>query len=114
MKLFARDQIQRWDQSTIQNHYRNEKELIEHVANTCLDRILEYSFGEEFAIFCGTGNNGADGLALALRLQQESMRVHVILIGAPENGSGSFKHFLQTAIDHDITITFTVVATPAA
>lgn len=107
MKLFTRDQIQRWDQSTIQNHYRNEKELIEHVANTCLDRILEYSFGEEFAIFCGTGNNGADGLALALRLQQESMRVHVILIGAPENGSGSFKHFLQTAIDHDITITFT-------
>ncbi|MFM7731555.1 MAG: NAD(P)H-hydrate dehydratase [Flavobacteriales bacterium] len=107
MKLFTLEQIKDWDRQTIQNHYNAPQDLIDHVAHACSDRILEYSFGEQFAIFCGIGNNGADGIALGLRLHAENMKVTLILVGKPEKGTEAFRHFLQLAIDHDVAITFT-------
>ncbi|MFM7814576.1 MAG: NAD(P)H-hydrate epimerase, partial [Flavobacteriales bacterium] len=94
MKLFTLEQIKDWDRQTIQNHYNAPQDLIDHVAHACSDRILEYSFGEQFAIFCGIGNNGADGIALGLRLHAENMKVTLILVGKPEKGTEAFRHFL--------------------
>ena len=46
------------------------------------DRIL---------VVCGTGNNGADGLAAARQLYQDGFQVDVMLLGNPEKGTDEYR-----------------------
>lgn len=66
MKLLNASQIHQWDQITIQNQQITSLELMERAAKKCENWIAEnLDKKSTIYIFCGRGNNGGDGLAIA-------------------------------------------------
>lgn len=65
--------------------------LMENAARACLDVAREaYSFQRDFVVFCGKGNNGGDGLAIARQLKTaaRARSVEVYLLFPPEELQG--------------------------
>lgn len=64
----------------------------------CVNEMLEKKGGtdQRILILCGTGNNGADGLAVARLLYQQGYEVHIYQAG--KNARRSELHILQTEI----------------
>ncbi|MEO5967687.1 MAG: NAD(P)H-hydrate dehydratase, partial [Ferruginibacter sp.] len=66
MKIFSQSQIKLWEAETMLSQNISELDLIERAASTCFQWIDENNLlNKAFHIFCGSGNNGEDGLALA-------------------------------------------------
>ena len=53
----------------------------EHIAAAAMERL---ALGGRAAIFCGTGNNGGDGIGAAACLMEKGVPVRVFLVGAKE------------------------------
>lgn len=84
MKLFSAEQIRQWDQYTIENEPVSSVDLMERAATKCVDWLERNDFvGNPFHIFCGKGNNGGDGLAIARMLagMQSTVTVHILEFG---------------------------------
>lgn len=80
MKIFSASQIRKWDEYTIQHEPVSSWELMERAAGACFDWICQqYPKTTAFNIFCGPGNNGGDGLAIARMLQNEEYKTKVYL-----------------------------------
>jgi NAD(P)H-hydrate epimerase len=66
MKLLSAAQLQEWDAYTIANTPIASIDLMERAAKACTQWILKQPFLKQpIYIFCGKGNNGGDGLAIA-------------------------------------------------
>ena len=66
MKLLTADQIRAWDSFTIQNEPISSLGLMERASSVFTDWFsMIYDNQKPVLIFCGTGNNGGDGLAIA-------------------------------------------------
>ena len=63
--------------------------LMENAASEVYNKIKE--IGESFLIFCGKGNNGGDGLALARKLILGGKRVKVYIVSRNNNYTESFR-----------------------
>ena len=71
-KIFSVAQIREADAYTINREGIASIDLMERAAAACVQWIGEHSgFDKHFAIACGTGNNGGDGLAIARMLSQK-------------------------------------------
>jgi hydroxyethylthiazole kinase-like uncharacterized protein yjeF len=84
MKILNAQQIREWDQYTIQHEPVSSIELMERAAGKCVEWLEENNFLQfPFTIFCGKGNNGGDGLAIArmLALKQCQVRVYILEFG---------------------------------
>jgi NAD(P)H-hydrate epimerase len=69
---------------------------MERAATKCFDWIIKnYSSETEFAIFCGVGNNGGDGLVIARLLKQANYKVTVYIVEFSDNYSPDFKTNLE-------------------
>ncbi len=55
----------------------------------------QYSENTSFVIYCGKGNNGGDGLALARLLCRRGCRVEAVIINHSKNASEDFKQNLD-------------------
>ena len=90
---------------------------MERAATRCVEWIVQHGLHKKsFLIFCGKGNNGGDGLAIARLLLQRGVPVEVHILEFGKKGSPDFQanllrlhelpidiHFLQsTAQFHDI------------
>lgn len=86
-KIFSAEQIRRADQDTIKTEPIASVDLMERAANACVDWITaRYAHDTSFVIFCGPGNNGGDGLAIARLLQARKYPVTVYdLTGTLQN-----------------------------
>ena len=91
MKLFNVEQIRDWDQYTIKNEPISSLDLMERAAKSCFDRIQEEFEFRSYAIICGPGNNGGDGLVLARYLKEANKEVRVFV---PELNSDFSEDFL--------------------
>ncbi len=94
MKIFTAAQIRRWEQHTMQQHNIPSLELMQRAATACFEWIeekMKKDFSETFHIFCGRGNNGGDGLALAALLLQAGYAVKTYLLPATSKQSEDFK-----------------------
>lgn len=81
MKIFSAEQIKQWDAATIAEQDISSHELMERAAHACLEWIVNhYSAKYPFYIFCGNGNNGGDGLALARLLTEETYNAKAVLL----------------------------------
>ncbi len=81
MKIFTADQIRQWDQYTIQHEPIASIELMERAAAACTDWILQHcDYNKAFHIFCGNGNNGGDGLAIARMLFNAQINTSVYIL----------------------------------
>ncbi|MEO6134865.1 MAG: NAD(P)H-hydrate dehydratase [Ginsengibacter sp.] len=82
MKIFSVSQIKAWDQFTIQHEPVSSLNLMERAATACCNWIMHHYQGEQsFIVFCGKGNNGGDGLAIARHLIEKKYAVSVFILG---------------------------------
>ena len=96
MKVFSAEQIRALDKYTIENEPISSIDLMERASRAFVDRFSEiYDKDWNVYVFCGTGNNGGDGLAISMMLHQLMYDVQVFVIGETENGSSDFKINLQ-------------------
>lgn len=78
MKIFSADQIKRADAFTIKMQPPSAKSLMECAAETCVEWLRgHFQNTEIFYVFCGNGNNGGDGLAIARLISLKGYEVHV-------------------------------------
>jgi NAD(P)H-hydrate epimerase len=94
--LLSASQLREADQFTITNEPIPSNKLMERAAFACFQWI-EQNMGlkQHFVIFCGTGNNGGDGLVLVKLLSKNNCSVSVHVLGDSDNGSDDFKIHLE-------------------
>jgi NAD(P)H-hydrate epimerase len=73
--------------------------LMERASLAVADAVCELESGRDavIAVLCGTGNNGADGIAAARILQDRGYEPAVILTGNPEHATEEWKAQKQIA-----------------
>lgn len=84
MEILSAEQIRAWDEYTMQHEPIASIDLMERAAASCSSWLEKNGYlGRSFAIFCGKGNNGGDGLALArmLSTQECPVTVHILEFG---------------------------------
>lgn len=111
MKIFSAAQIKKWDAYTISREPVASIDLMELAATACCKWLIGKNFGLfHFRIFCGKGNNGGDGLAIARMLIQHHCNVSVYIPEFGKAGTNDFQtnlarlhecstdiHFIQSA-----------------
>ncbi len=80
MNLLSAQQIKEWDLYTMRNEPIASIDLMERAALACVDWIKKNLTTRQFYVFCGTGNNGGDGLAVARLLSQNGVNVKVFIL----------------------------------
>lgn len=91
-KIFSVQQIRRADQYTILHEPVLSIDLMERAATACCNWISKrYTVEDSFIIFCGPGNNGGDGLAIARLLLTAGYRVQVFVLSAETNATQDFR-----------------------
>lgn len=92
MKIFSAAQIKQWDACTIDQEPIASIDLMERAATACCKWLIGKNFGKfHFRIFCGKGNNGGDGLAIARMLIEHECRVTVYILELGNIGSPDFQ-----------------------
>lgn len=84
MKILSAAEIREWDQYTILHEPVTSINLMERAAVACADwLVIQYPDAPSYGIFCGKGNNGGDGLAIARLLSDKgyNMSVHILEFG---------------------------------
>jgi ADP-dependent NAD(P)H-hydrate dehydratase / NAD(P)H-hydrate epimerase len=95
MNIFNRTQIKAWDGYTISHEPVESIDLMERAAGKLYDWIsAKFPFENDFIFFCGTGNNGGDGLALARLMRKRGANILVYL-----SDKGSLSADCRTNLD---------------
>jgi hydroxyethylthiazole kinase-like uncharacterized protein yjeF len=96
MKIFSGSQIKKWDAYTIANEPISSIDLMERAATACCKWLIGKNFGAfHFHIFCGKGNNGGDGLAIARMLIEHKCLVTVYILEFGNMGTDDFQTNLE-------------------
>ncbi len=103
MKILPIEKIREADAFTIENEPIADIDLMERAARELFEWIVAKVKPEkQIVIYCGMGNNGGDGLALARMLGQAGYKTSIILIRHTDQMSEScrinYDRILKTAI----------------
>ncbi len=92
-KILSNVKNQEVDKFTIANEPISSIDLMERASEAFIEKFLALypDSSKNILIFCGTGNNGGDGLAIARILTQKNHSVRVFTIGNYEKSSPDFK-----------------------
>jgi hydroxyethylthiazole kinase-like uncharacterized protein yjeF len=91
MRVLTAEQMRSVDRAAIEEIGIPSLVLMENAAIGVADALAEvYPDASSAAIFCGPGNNGGDGLALARQLAARGYEVEVFLLGASREPAGDF------------------------
>lgn len=92
MYILNSNQLSEVDQSTIKNKGISSWQLMETAALQAEKEILNYltKSTSTIHVFCGVGNNGGDGLAIAYHLHQKGYNLNVYKVAYAENSSKDF------------------------
>ena len=100
MKILSADEIRKADAYTIEHEPIKSVNLMERAAKECVKWITSSPLsplsmrrrvrGEVINIFCGLGNNGGDGLAIARLLAAKKFKVEVFIIRYSDKCSPDF------------------------
>lgn len=86
IKIFATEKVKELDQYTIQHEPISSIDLVERAATMFIHEFCRrYSKQTRIVIFAGQGNNGADALAIARLLIDESYRVETYLFNPTQH-----------------------------
>ncbi len=93
MKLATVEQMREMDRRAIEDYGIAEAILMENAAHAALSVLNDQLgiCGRTFAVFCGAGNNGGDGLALARLLHCRGAAVKIFLAASPKKYTGAAK-----------------------
>jgi len=102
MKIFSAAQIKNWDAASIREQGIESDALMENAAAACYHWLLNHHLTvQPISVFCGKGNNGGDGLALARMLLQNNVQVTVYILELGKPGSTDFQKNLHRL--HQVT-----------
>ena len=102
MKIFSSPQIKNWDKYSILEQHITSEALMERAAVACYQWLINNHFTQNpILVFCGKGNNGGDGLALAGILIQSNIPVTVYILEFGNMGTADFQTNLQKL--HEVT-----------
>lgn len=107
MKVLFAKQIREWDAYTIQKNQITSIGLMEMAAAACKKYID--TFRDDIGaihLFCGTGNNGGDGVTMAANWKADGLKVKVYIVGNEEAGTNDFKNQLEKAKKLKCTINY--------
>lgn len=105
--ILSAAQIRAWDEYTIRNEPIASLDLMERAAKACEGWLEDNGYsGRSFSIFCGKGNNGGDGLALARMLSAKGCTVTVYILEFGHKGTEDFQHNLARLHGSPVTIRF--------
>ena len=92
MKIFSAEQIYQADKFTIQKQQITSDGLMERAAVGIFNWIHAQLKGSQVKIhlFCGIGNNGGDGIALARHLQENNYQIEVYVVNYSEKRAKDF------------------------
>ena len=92
MKLLTPQQIHEWDEYTIEHEPVASIDLMERAARQCTDFILDQQLIRGgIKVFCGKGNNGGDGLAVARQLIEAGMQPFTYILEFGAKGTYDFQ-----------------------
>jgi len=92
MKILNAQQIREADKYTIASEPIASIDLMERASLACLNWISDkYNNSNTIAVFCGIGNNGGDGLAIARLLTEQNYSITCYIVQFSENESDDFK-----------------------
>ena len=113
MQILTAAEIRAWDAFTIEKDSIASIQLMERAARACTEWIIasEYS-GEEFHIYCGKGNNGGDGLAIARMLFDSGNQVSVFIADSVSPGTTDFQINLQKLRERHLPLQFITDSLP--
>ncbi|MEO5892846.1 MAG: NAD(P)H-hydrate dehydratase [Ferruginibacter sp.] len=95
MKIFSAAQIRQWDAFTIENEPVLSIDLMERAATACFNWLRNhFDHPSTYTVFCGSGNNGGDGLAIARMLLQAGDTVSIYILEG-EKRSADFSKSLE-------------------
>ncbi|GAB2592399.1 NAD(P)H-hydrate dehydratase [Spirosoma areae] len=93
MKILNVDQIRALDQSTIQHEPIAPLNLMERAALAFVDWFVDrFADTTPIKLFCGLGNNGGDGLAIARLLLERNYPIEVFVVRYAPRESDDFMH----------------------
>jgi len=88
MQILTKEQFRAADEYTIYHEPIASIDLMERAARNCVMRIVKLCDEQRiFYIFCGKGNNGGDGLAIARMLIDRGFQTHILVTHYTENFS---------------------------
>lgn len=92
MKIFSAIQIYEADRSTIEKQQISSDALMERASLQLFNWMQRWMNGARpnIILFCGTGNNGGDGLALARHLNEHGYAVRVFVVNYSDKRSDDF------------------------
>jgi len=92
MKILPISKIREADEFTIKNEPIKSIDLMERAATKCCEWLMnKIEKTSELMIFCGKGNNGGDGLAIARIMANSGYNVSVYIINHSNNCSLDFE-----------------------
>jgi NAD(P)H-hydrate epimerase len=105
MKLFSPQQTKKWDEFTCSESGIRSWQLMERAATACKDWLINAGLAKQpIHVFCGKGNNGGDGLALARLLHDEKITVTVHILETGKPGTPDFQENLQKIHTTDLPV----------
>lgn len=93
LPLLTADQIRRADAHTIKHQPISSQKLMEHASKAFVEVFIRHYPDKQCAIsiYCGTGNNGGDGLAIARLLhQQKYQQLQVVIARFGKKSTADF------------------------
>ena len=105
MKIFSSSQINDIEKRCIKIQELSSIELIENASRKCFDWIIKFINNKDvflqrprIIVFCGNGNNGADGLALARMLFNVFIDIEVYTVSSTSKRTIENEHTLKRFI----------------
>ena len=96
MKILTAQQVHEWDAYTIAGEPISSIDLMERAAHECTCFITEKGLTKAgIKIFCGKGNNGGDGLAIARQLIEAGYMPLVYILEFGAKGTDDFQANLR-------------------
>lgn len=91
-KVLTSEQIRGADQYTIENEPILSIDLMERASIACFESLQnQFPNQKSYSVFCGIGNNGGDGLAIARLLSQAGKDVSVYIAQFSEKNTPDFE-----------------------
>src|SRR5580693_9105753 len=107
MEILSSEKIREWDNYTILHEQITSLDLMERAASKCFDWLINSGFQyRSFSIFCGKGNNGGDGLALARMLDAAGFLVKIFILEYGNKGTNDFQVNLALLHETKVVIKF--------
>lgn len=101
MYIGSQKLMKNYDQMLLDEGYSIE-ELVDKASDCLIKHMSSYKV---ISILCGPGNNGADGLSLALKLHNQGKQVYIFIFDDNKNLSIANQYYLDLCYDNHLNIT---------